>query len=140
MPHANIEDRRAYHRAYEKRAQFKRWRANYQAKHGPEIAARKAAYYRANRDKFLLIEADRAYRKRYGITLEDYERMLREQGGRCRICRADKQGKKADRRFHVDHDHGTGKVRGLLCTRCNVSLGWYEQWKKQALQYLRENT
>lgn len=49
--------------------------------------------------------------KQYGITAEDYEALLRYQGGRCYICRR-KPGKK---RLAVDHDHRTGEVRGLLC-------------------------
>jgi len=49
---------------------------------------------------------------------------LREhQQNRCAICDASEPGGQGD--FHVDHDHATGKVRGLLCSRCNTSLGLY---------------
>lgn len=54
----------------------------------------------------------------YGITAEDYARMLQDQGGKCAIC--DK--KPVKRRLSVDHNHKTGAVRGLLCTRCNHKL------------------
>lgn len=54
----------------------------------------------------------------YGITRDDYDRMLAEQDGRCAIC----QNKPRKRRLAVDHDHATGEVRGLLCTRCNQKL------------------
>lgn len=59
----------------------------------------------------------------YGLTPEDYYSLLDKQGGACAICRGQcKTGKK----LAVDHDHETGKVRGLLCTRCNVALGMFQ--------------
>jgi Autographiviridae endonuclease VII len=58
---------------------------------------------------------------KYGISLADYEAMLRRQGGVCGICKR-KPGK---RRLCVDHDHKTGQVRGLLCGRCNSGNGFY---------------
>lgn len=57
----------------------------------------------------------------YGITPSDYDAMLQKQAGRCAICRTDDTGNKSF--FHVDHCHLTGKVRGLLCTRCNTGIG-----------------
>ena len=79
-------------------------------------------------------------KKKYGITETDYQNLLRKQNGNCAIC----GGKNKSRRLHVDHDHKTGKVRGLLCLRCNGSLSWVEQiiikshseWIKAALKYL----
>jgi hypothetical protein len=65
------------------------------------------------------IERQRVYR-RYGITEDDYNRMLDEQGGRCAICATDEPGKKS---WCIDHDHETGAVRGLLCSLCNVGIG-----------------
>jgi hypothetical protein len=60
----------------------------------------------------------------HGISAEDYARMLSQQGGGCAICGAP-QKSTTKRRLHVDHDHVTGKVRGLLCSRCNVALGYF---------------
>ena len=60
--------------------------------------------------------------RRFGLTPEDYDAMLSSQGGRCALCRADKPGGRWDR-FHVDHCHETGRVRGLLCYFCNCALG-----------------
>lgn len=55
--------------------------------------------------------------KRYGITMEQYADMFDAQGGVCAVCR------QARNRMVVDHDHVTGRVRGILCQRCNVCLG-----------------
>ena len=62
--------------------------------------------------------------KRFGMTVEQYFQLLAEQGGRCAICRTDKpKGKGKTRPFAVDHCHKTGRVRALLCHRCNGALG-----------------
>jgi hypothetical protein len=68
-------------------------------------------------------------RKRlYGITAEEYERKLADQGGVCAACRQPETRKapksKTIAPLHVDHDHATGQVRGLLCHRCNMALGY----------------
>jgi hypothetical protein len=71
-------------------------------------------------------------RTRYGIGPEQYDDMLAAQGGGCAICGTSKPGNgKGNRYFDVDHCHSTGKVRGLLCRNCNVTVGVVE--KKDAL-------
>lgn len=65
---------------------------------------------------------DYNYRSKYGITLEDYNRMFEEQGGVCATC-GQPESRAATDSLAVDHDHETGKVRGLLCSNCNRSLG-----------------
>lgn len=79
---------------------------------------------------------DRHLRKTYGITIEDYDRMLEEQGGRCEIC--GRLPKKLS--LAVDHNHKTGKVRGLLCMRCNRRLVANHSWKllQSAANYLKK--
>ena len=61
-------------------------------------------------------------KKHYGITLADYERMFAEQGGVCAICKTFRVSK-SHPRLGVDHDHKTGRVRGLLCWMCNRGMG-----------------
>lgn len=61
----------------------------------------------------------------YGITVEQYDEMLAKQGGCCAIC-GDLPGS-TKRKFHVDHDHQTGRVRGILCMRCNLVLGYAKE-------------
>lgn len=60
--------------------------------------------------------------KRYGLTLDEYERLLQQQGHRCAICRRSKSGGRG-KRMHVDHDHSSKRIRGLLCHGCNTGLG-----------------
>lgn len=55
----------------------------------------------------------------YGVTPEQYAEMLFIQGGRCAACTSDGDGKK----LHLDHNHETGEVRGLLCWNCNAAIG-----------------
>lgn len=60
--------------------------------------------------------------RNYGIQPEDYDRMLEEQGGGCYICGKQPEERKA---LHIDHDHETGSVRGLLCANHNRGLGLF---------------
>lgn len=64
------------------------------------------------------IEKTRQRCAKYGITLEQYELMLEAQGQSCAICLSEFDGTP-----HIDHDHVTQQVRGLLCMSCNVSIG-----------------
>jgi hypothetical protein len=68
-----------------------------------------------------------ALKKRYGISPEQYEKMREDQNGLCAICLADPELRidthATHRMLHVDHDHKTGKVRGLLCNGCNRAIG-----------------
>jgi hypothetical protein len=62
-------------------------------------------------------------RYKYRITEEQYDLLLSEQGGACAICQSTNPGGRHRTHFMVDHDHGTGQVRGLLCQKCNAGLG-----------------
>lgn len=66
-------------------------------------------------------------KKKYGMSENDYAEMLDRQGNVCAIC--GEQDANGQRRLVVDHDHATGKVRGLLCNTCNLGIG-----------YLKDNT
>ena len=66
---------------------------------------------------------DYELKKTYGIGIKDYYKMLESQEGKCAICQSVDVGNKTSKYFFVDHDHNTGKVRGLLCKKCNIALG-----------------
>jgi hypothetical protein len=101
------------------------------------IPCRRAASARSRRDYG---PRDRYHEKlkTFGLTMEDYERLLTEQGGVCKLCGKPEGGTRA-KRLAVDHDHDTGRIRGLLCRRCNTTLSWVEKLGlAQFVAYLRE--
>lgn len=63
--------------------------------------------------------------QKYKLTKDSYQELLRSQGYGCAIC-GSTTPKKNGKLLHVDHDHATGKIRGLLCSNCNVGLGNFE--------------
>jgi Autographiviridae endonuclease VII len=62
-------------------------------------------------------------KRKYGLTLDDYQTMLAAQAGGCAICGAPPSEGQS---LHVDHDHDTGAVRGLLCFTCNAGIGMFD--------------
>jgi hypothetical protein len=77
----------------------------------------------------------RKIRKKYNMSIADYDRMFAEQAGKCGICREE-----CEQQLGVDHDHTSGAVRGLLCNRCNMAIGlMFDQAEiaERAAVYLR---
>jgi len=75
---------------------------------------------------------------KYGISQEQFDAQLILQQGRCAICKSDSTGH--DKDWHVDHDHTTGKNRGLLCQHCNLTLGLVKddtEILRKAIEYLQ---
>ena len=68
--------------------------------------------------------------RRYGVTVGEVQALAEKQGHRCAICGTHKSSIPHDAFKHnplvIDHDHETGKVRGLLCPTCNVGLGQFK--------------
>jgi hypothetical protein len=78
-----------------------------------------------NRTKHSELRWKRHLRAKYGISPKQYEEMLFVQGGACAICKSKTpSGQNGCSRFHVDHEHGTTNIRGLLCSKCNQMLGY----------------
>ena len=112
-----VEEKRIYQRNYmrvyrEKHPVYKRshstvWRKANPVRHKTYMAK----YHKKNPDYRL---------KRYGLTAGAYNKLLKAQHNCCAICGRHKS--LFTKRLHVDHDHDTGKVRGLLCTGCNWNL------------------
>lgn len=117
----------------------------------------------ANRDKYLVVErASRARTRerlgehgvhlrsksynlwhKYGIKLEDYKRMLVEQGGVCAICGSPPITTNKNKGYlDVDHDHISGVIRGLLCHLCNqgmIAVDRVHDWAERASQYVAKH-
>ena len=147
---ANPEKTRARKAAYHlaNREKIRAHAAAYRAAHPKtleqreSIKAKRAIRYAANRERLIAQSAEyhRAHPEkakahkigRFGITLAQYNQMLSDQRGVCAICGEEetvhsnaRQGRKKS--LAVDHDHQTGRVRGLLCSRCNTGIGWFRE-------------
>lgn len=79
-------------------------------------------------------------KKRYGINIEDYDKIIRRQDGKCDICGIILEEIKKKKR-HLDHNHKTSLVRGILCNRCNMLIGACNENEKileEAIKYLKK--
>lgn len=121
-------------RRNEKTEKGKARRARYIKKHPVEIAERARKYrlknadkIRENREKYINSETGKAkcrnyvLKQQYGIDLQIYNQMFEQQNGCCAIC--GKHQSELKIALAVDHDHKTGKIRGLLCRQCNLLIG-----------------
>ena len=108
----------------------------YHADHLIEENFKSKEWYFKNLEKSKI--ASRKFKlKKFGITLQDYEDLLTFQASGCTIC--GKTITENGRLFAIDHDHKTGKVRGLLCSTCNVALGLMKdnpELLNKAIKYL----
>lgn len=94
--------------------------------------------------KFIMYEVgsrdyvrDHILRSKYNISLEDYKILQVNQNNKCAIC--DRHINELPKNLDVDHCHTTGKVRGLLCGKCNMGLGYFQddfQLLQKAIKYL----
>ena len=81
---------------------------------------------------------DAMIRRIYGTTLDQYNEMLKDQGNGCKLC--GKTPEEEGRRLAIDHCHETGKVRGILCSDCNIGLGKFKddtEVMMKAIDYLK---
>lgn len=81
-------------------------------------------------------------KRRYGLSLEDYNALLVKQNMCCALCDVQHDTSKKRGRLYVDHDHETGKVRALLCHNHNVMLGHAEdsiETLEKAIKYLKQH-
>lgn len=154
MAYKNKEDKLAYAKKYraENKEKVNEASRNFMRKKrlDPEykkMELKNAADYRfENKDKLKqnrfnnrFENRDKALFKRYGITRDQFNIMLFEQNNKCGICGEEFkpiEGKPYTQP-NVDHCHSTGKVRGLLCSPCNRSLGFNDKFKKQIKEYLK---
>ena len=101
----------------------------YQIEQANRIAMRKGKNYKENPEKYKLSARKKLLKRNYGLSLETYVDMLNKQSGVCAICgksetqQSNKKGKIDSLR--VDHCHKTGKIRGLLCSKCNFGISQF---------------
>jgi hypothetical protein len=123
------EKRKAVERTdhYRKRnsEKIKAWRREYESR--PEVRERTRLYAKRKRTEYV-----------YGITNEQVSEILERQNGLCGLC---KEPLEKGRRQTIDHNHRTGKVRGILHQKCNTILGFHESnpsLYSKILEYLKE--
>lgn len=103
MPWTTKEKKRAYDNRYKREHPEKRWS-------------------HAHPDRYRIAERRHHLRKTYGLSMEQFDALLRIQNGRCAACKTTEPGGKGNS-WHVDHNHETGFIRGLLCNSCNRACG-----------------
>lgn len=121
---AEMSDGRAEYRRVNRerrRVNTRRWETENPERHRASTAA---AYQRRKVSDPTQRERNTAHRRlrKYGVTPEQYDHMVTQQGGVCACCGEPPKA----RSLHVDHDHKTGKVRQLLCLKCNTAIGFLE--------------
>jgi hypothetical protein len=130
----NREKRQAANRASyaAHREQRQEYNRRYREEHADELAA-----HRKKRVKESTYASWRRRLKRLGLTPRDYLALVEKQKNRCAICKTEETGRGG--MWAVDHCHTTGRVRGLLCHRCNLAIGQFQdnpQLLRRAAAYL----
>ena len=90
----------------------------YYKKNRTEIIKKRHDFYQQNKEKYAKKARKYFLKKKFGMTIEDYNNMFEAQNGKCKIC-----GNNHTNTMDIDHDHTTGVIRGLLCRQCNQMLG-----------------
>lgn len=119
------------------------WRASILDRDSRATSAQYQQVYRMKRPR--IVQAVHL-KKKYGLTVEQFDQMLVEQGGVCAVCRKTENAKHAVtggvRNLAVDHCHDSGQVRGLLCTNCNRGMGNFSddvETLSAAIEYLEKH-
>lgn len=92
-----------------------------------------------NKRKNSILIRERRLKKNWNLTIMEYNKMFDDQHGCCAICNTHQS--KVKKSFSVDHNHATGKIRGLLCNTCNTSLGGFKDDINiifKAIEYLKK--
>jgi hypothetical protein len=129
-----IEQKRLSHNKYNSEWRKRKYRTD------PEYKKKYLEYKRAwDKEHYPINRRDLKYH--YGLSIDDYNALLKKQDGKCAICGAEKADKRG-RRLEVDHDRITKKIRGLLCHKCNFGLGCFNHdadLLSKASEYMRRN-
>ena len=114
----------------------------YRERHKEKIIERNKLY---NKEKRSTVVKNRNLKKDFGLTLEQFNSMLESQNFKCKICKKEETAKTTigeTKTLAVDHCHQSGKIRGLLCSKCNRGLGFFQDSQEnllEAIKYLQES-
>lgn len=119
----------------EKNAEYqKEYYKEYRKKNAEKLADQNKKWREANKEQDALVMLKARLKRKYNLSIEEYETLIESQNNSCKVCgthaRNNIKGK-----LYIDHCHTTGKVRGLLCMKCNSALGLLND-DKELLQNL----
>jgi hypothetical protein len=120
------------------RSEFYKWKSRQDGLTAyciPCFAERNAKWNKENPEKAKSASIATSRKIRFGISREDYQQMLVDQNNSCAICKKEIGWEAA-----VDHCHTTGKIRGLLCRKCNLGLGGFKdniETIRKAIEYVK---
>lgn len=131
----NKERSQEWHKEYHQKNKLKakEYHKNYYKLYKEKLDACSLKWRIENKDKV----KENQLKYCYNITIKDYNRMFAEQEGKCAICGIHQR--ELRKALHVDHDHETKNIRGLLCKKCNSLLGYVndnEDILNNAIEYL----
>ena len=137
----NPEYQKRYFKDYQEanKGKLKEYLRNYYIVHKGELIQKAISWNRSNIEQRKIITRKDKYLRKYGFSIADYDAMSHCQNGVCAICgQPNNNGKRLD----VDHNHDSGKVRGLLCNSCNRGIGYLKDDAEvllKAAEYLNKN-
>jgi len=136
---ANKEKEKEYYQRY--REKHNAHQKEYYQRHKEKMSIINKNYY--NNHKKEIIKRHREYflKSLYGLSITEFNNLLLTQNNRCAICKEplDLQNPHS---VVIDHDHLTGKIRGILCNKCNLAIGLLRdnpEYTKRATEYLERN-
>ena len=117
-----------FHKAIreKRKAERDKWRKygrDYYAMNREEKIAYGKKWVKENPEKYKRSYRASRLKRKYGLTIEQYEAIVESQDGKCLACHKVPSGKAHSSRLHLDHCHTTGRLRGMLCYQCNLALG-----------------
>jgi len=125
MPYKNLEQRKEYNKEYH-------------IKNKEHISVKKKTWFLNNKDRV----RENKLKTKYNLTLDQYNKMLSDQNNCCKVCNIKFNINTKQLTPHVDHCHTTDKIRGLLCMKCNTSLGYLKEDTKimqKLIEYIKEH-
>lgn len=126
MPYKDIEKRRRTQRERYWRDPVNRAR---------QMASNRQRYYNDPEIAYL-----QHIKKTYGLLAHEYRALRDRQQNRCALCGDPPNQKHRQKRLHIDHDHASGRIRGLLCFHCNWRIGWFEDRRQKIEEYLTSSS
>lgn len=137
---ANLDEERARQRAsyYRNKEARLAYQKEYAEKNKEKIREWRSKAYQARKVAHAAATKRNTLKRLYGLTIEQWEAMFDSQGRVCAICGSADPGA-SNTRFHTDHCHATGVVRGILCHACNTGIGKFKDspaLMRKAIQYL----